>query len=78
MVRKIMDDFSKEDIPYDKNLKIGVMIETPAAAISFAFWRKIIRSVAGMCFLPAFPVTRTRWEEYRQLKRQEDAFPFLP
>ena len=33
MIKKIMEDFDKEDIPYDKNLKIGVMIETPAAAI---------------------------------------------
>lgn len=33
-VKKIMESFDEKSIPYDRNLKVGVMIETPAAAIS--------------------------------------------
>lgn len=33
MIAEIMAEFDSLSIPYDKNLKIGVMIETPAAAL---------------------------------------------
>lgn len=33
IVTGIMREFDKQDISYDKNLKLGVMVETPAAAI---------------------------------------------
>ena len=33
MIKDIMDEFRANDIPFDENLKIGVMIETPAAVI---------------------------------------------
>jgi phosphotransferase system enzyme I (PtsI) len=33
ILRKVMKDFEKENIPFDKNLKIGAMIEVPSAAI---------------------------------------------
>jgi phosphoenolpyruvate-protein phosphotransferase (PTS system enzyme I) len=33
MVRRCMDELSKENIPFDENLPVGVMIEVPAAAI---------------------------------------------
>ena len=33
IITGIMREFDKQEIPYDKNLKIGVMVETPAAAV---------------------------------------------
>lgn len=33
IITGIMREFDKQEIPYDKNLKIGVMDETPAAAV---------------------------------------------
>ena len=33
LVKEIMADFDENNIPYDKDLKLGVMVETPAAAI---------------------------------------------
>ncbi len=33
MVRRCMDELSKEGVPYDENLPVGIMIEVPAAAI---------------------------------------------
>ncbi len=33
MVRRCMDELSKEEIPFDEDIQVGVMIEVPAAAI---------------------------------------------
>ncbi len=33
LIKEIMEEFKKENIPYDENLEFGIMIETPAAAI---------------------------------------------
>lgn len=33
MLREIMAEFDRTDVPYDKELQVGVMIETPAAAL---------------------------------------------
>lgn len=33
IVLKIMEDFDRHEIPYDREIKIGVLIETPAAAL---------------------------------------------
>jgi phosphotransferase system enzyme I (PtsI) len=33
VVMECMDELEKEELPYDKNIRIGAMIETPAAAI---------------------------------------------
>jgi phosphotransferase system enzyme I (PtsI) len=33
MVRRCMDELTKENIPFDEDLPVGVMIEVPAAAI---------------------------------------------
>ena len=33
MLREIMAEFDRADVPYDKELQVGVMIETPAAAL---------------------------------------------
>ena len=33
MIKEIMEELKKENIPYDENLFFGIMIETPAAAI---------------------------------------------
>lgn len=33
MIRDVCEHFDKNDIPYDKNIQIGIMIETPAAAL---------------------------------------------
>lgn len=33
-IKDIMTEYDKNNIPYDKNLKVGVMIETPAAAVT--------------------------------------------
>ncbi len=33
MVRRCMDELEKENVPFDRNLPVGIMIEVPAAAI---------------------------------------------
>ena len=33
MVRRCMDEFDKENIPFDRDLPVGIMIEVPAAAL---------------------------------------------
>lgn len=33
ILREVMDDLSKNNIPYDKNIEVGIMIEVPSAAI---------------------------------------------
>ena len=34
MLEEIKEDFDKNGTEYDKNIKLGVMIETPAAAVT--------------------------------------------
>ena len=33
MCRQVMDELTKEGIPFDENVQLGIMIETPAAAV---------------------------------------------
>jgi phosphotransferase system enzyme I (PtsI) len=34
ILREVMDELKKEDIPFDESIKIGAMIETPSAALT--------------------------------------------
>jgi len=36
ILRDVMEDLDEENIPYNKNIQIGIMIETPAAALTAA------------------------------------------
>ncbi len=36
ILRDVMEDLDEESIPYDKNIQVGIMVETPAAALTAA------------------------------------------